>query len=212
MMHAYQEIYLTSCINMLGDAFDYAINKCNIPGNDFIKMFLSSSICKRIEKEDPSIIIGRSGIENAIMILDEASIKYIPALQYDDFQRSIEYWIGYSVGYYCFYTSRPFKDVFNVLSYDDLRIMYNTLHEADITKFCDIVNEKINNYYKNTNLKRIRTLYGITQKELSVKSLTSLRSIQMYEQRQKDINKASALTLYNISRVLGCSIEDLIER
>lgn len=34
----------------------------------------------------------------------------------------------------------------------------------------------------------------------------------MYEQRNKDINKASAESLYRISRVLGCTIEDLIEK
>ena len=34
----------------------------------------------------------------------------------------------------------------------------------------------------------------------------------MYEQRNKDIDKASAESLYRISRVLGCTIEDLIEK
>lgn len=34
----------------------------------------------------------------------------------------------------------------------------------------------------------------------------------MYEQRNKDINKASAETLYKISKVLGCTMEDLIEK
>lgn len=34
----------------------------------------------------------------------------------------------------------------------------------------------------------------------------------MYEQRNKDINKASAETLYRISKVLGCTMEDLIEK
>jgi hypothetical protein len=33
----------------------------------------------------------------------------------------------------------------------------------------------------------------------------------MYEQRNKDINKASVEALYRISKVLGCSIEDLLE-
>jgi DNA-binding Xre family transcriptional regulator len=33
----------------------------------------------------------------------------------------------------------------------------------------------------------------------------------MYEQRNKNINKASADTLLSLSRVLGCTIEDLIE-
>jgi DNA-binding Xre family transcriptional regulator len=33
----------------------------------------------------------------------------------------------------------------------------------------------------------------------------------MYEQKANDIDKAQAKTLYKISRVLGCTIEDLLE-
>ena len=44
-----------------------------------------------------------------------------------------------------------------------------------------------------------------------MRSGVSLRSIQMYEQRQKNINKARVESLYKISKVLGCTIEDLIE-
>ena len=90
--------------------------------------------------------------------------------------------------------------------------MYFTLHEADITKFVDIAEEKMRDYYKETNLKRFRSAYGCSQSELSKRSGVTLRSIQMYEQRNKDINKASAETLYRISKVLGCTIEDLLER
>ena len=67
-------------------------------------------------------------------------------------------------------------------------------------------------HFQDTNLKRIRTSYGCTQAELAKRSGVSLRSIQMYEQRNKDINKASAETLYRISKVLGCAIEDLLEK
>lgn len=37
-------------------------------------------------------------------------------------------------------------------------------------------------------------------------------SRDMYEQRNKDINKASAESLYRISKVFGCTIEDLLEK
>ena len=90
--------------------------------------------------------------------------------------------------------------------------MYYTLHEADITKFADIADERIRNYFKDTNLKRIRSSYGCTQAELAKRSGVGLRSIQMYEQRNKDINKASVESLYRISKVLGCTIEDLLEK
>ena len=90
--------------------------------------------------------------------------------------------------------------------------MYYTLHEADITKFVDIVDSKLKEYFPETNLKRIRTTYGFTQAELAKRSDVSLRSIQMYEQRNKNINKASADTMYSLAKALGCTMEDLIER
>ncbi len=65
--------------------------------------------------------------------------------------------------------------------------------------------------YSETNLKRIRTAYGCTQKELAAMSGVSLRSIQMYEQRNKDINKAQSDSLYRLAKALGCAMEDLFE-
>ena len=76
----------------------------------------------------------------------------------------------------------------------------------------DIADEMIREYFKDTNLKRIRSSYGCTQAELAKRSGVTLRSIQMYEQRNKDINKASADALFRISRALGCSMESLLER
>ncbi len=61
-------------------------------------------------------------------------------------------------------------------------------------------------------IEHIRTAYGCTQAELAERSGVGLRSIQMYEQRNKDINKANADTLYRLAKVLGCAMEDLIEK
>ena len=210
--HAYQEIYLNNAQSALGDAFDFAINTCHIPGADFIKLFIASSICKRIENGEPSIIAGKSGIEIVTDVVFEATGGQLEDTSHEVFGRSPEYWIGWAVCYYQWYSTRSFSDIFSVLSYDDLKKMYFTLHEADITKFVDIAEEKMRDYYKETNLKRFRSAYGCSQSELSKRSGVTLRSIQMYEQRNKDINKASVETLYRISKVLGCTIEDLLEK
>jgi transcriptional regulator with XRE-family HTH domain len=90
--------------------------------------------------------------------------------------------------------------------------MYYTLHEADISKFADVMDGRIREFFPETNLKRIRTAYGCTQAELAKRSGVSLRSIQMYEQRNKDINKASVESVHRMAKVLGCTIEDLIEK
>ena len=90
--------------------------------------------------------------------------------------------------------------------------MYDTLHEADITKFVETADKLMKEHFTETNLKRIRTAYGRTQAEPARRSGVGLRSIQMYEQRHKDINKASVETVHSLAKVLGCTIEDLIEK
>ena len=211
-IHAYQETYLSKAQASLGDAFDYAINTCEIPGEDFIKFFTASSVSKRMENGEPAFLAGKSGIEIAVDVVLETTGKQLDKAPQEYMGRSREYWIGWAVCYYQWYSARSFSDIFKVLSFEDLQNMYYTLHEADITKFADIVDDKMRDHFKETNLKRIRTIYGCTQAELSERSGVSLRSIQMYEQRNKDINKASVEALYRISKVLGCTIEDLLEK
>lgn len=211
-IRAYQETYLSKAQAALGDAFDYAINTCRIPGLDFIKIFTASSVSRRIENGEPAYLAGKSGIEIASDVVLETTGKQLEAEPQEHFGRSREYWIGWAVCYYQWYSARSYSDIFKVLSYEDLANMYHTLHEADITKFVDIADEKIRAHFKDTNLKRFRTSYGCTQAELAKRSSVTLRSIQMYEQRNKDINKASADALYRISRVLGCSMESLLEK
>ena len=212
MPHAYQEMYLNKAQSALGDAFDYAINTCGISGKDFVKLFITSSVSKRMENGEPSFLAGKSGIEIAAEVVSETMGKKLDIAPEEHFGRSEEYWIGWVVAYYQWYSSRRYSDIFKVLTYEDLQKMYYTLHEADITKFVEISDERIKEFFADTNLKRIRMSYGCTQAELAERSGVSLRSIQMYEQRNKDINKASAETVYRISKVLGCTMEDLIEK
>lgn len=212
MIHAYQEIYLSKAQSLLGDAFDYAVNTCSILGNDFVKLFIVSSVSKRMENGEPAFLAGKSGIEIVREIVAETKEQELQIEPQEHFGRSREYWIGWAVAYYQWYSGRKYSDIFKVISFEDLQKMYYTLHEADITKFVDIVDSRMKEYFSETNLKRIRTTYGCTQSELSERSGVSLRSIQMYEQRNKNINKASVDTMYRLAKVLGCTIEDLIEK
>lgn len=212
MTHAYQETYLSKAQAALGDAFDYAINACQIPGADFVKLFTASSVSKRMENGEPVYLAGKSGIEIASDVMFETTGKQPDAEPQEHFGRSAEYWIGWAVCYYQWFSARSYSDIFKVLTFADLENIYYTLHEADITKFGEIADERMRDYFKETNLKRVRSSYGCTQAELAKRSGVSLRSIQMYEQRNKDINKASAETLYRISRVLGCGMESLLEK
>ena len=212
MIHAYQEIYLSKAQSVMGDVFYYAVNTCDIHGSDFVKLFIISSVSKRMENGEPAYLAGKSGIEIVREIVAETKGKEIQIEPQEHFGRSKEYWIGWAAAYYQWYSGRKYRDIFKVLSFEDLQKIYHTLHEADISKFVDIVDSRIREYYPETNLKRIRTAYGFTQAELAKRAGVSLRSIQMYEQRNKNINKASADTMYSLAKALGCTMEDLIER
>lgn len=211
IVHPYQEIYLSKAQSVLGDAFDYAVNVCGIPSEDFVKLFIVSSISKRMERGEPAFLAGKSGIEVVVDVMAETKGQELHIELQEHMGRSREYWIGWAVAYYQWCSGRKYRDIFKVVSFEDLQMMYYTLHEADISKFVDIIDTRMKEHFPTTNLKRIRTSYGLTQAELAKRSGVSLRSIQMYEQRNKDINKASVDTIYSIAKVLGCTMEDLVE-
>lgn len=62
-----------------------------------------------------------------------------------------------------------------------------------------------------SNLKQIREKAGLSQSKLAEISGVSIRMIQKYEQGERDINLAQALTLYKLTNVLNCTIENLLE-
>lgn len=212
MIHAYQDIYLSKAQAVLGDAFDYAINVCGISGADFVRLFTASQVSKRMENGEPAYLMGKSGIETARDIVVETKGMELRIELHEHFERSPEYWIGWAVAYYQWFSGRKYSEIFEAVSFEELQRMYYPLHEADITKFVDIVDARVKERFPETNLKRIRSIYGCTQAELAEMSGVSLRSIQMYEQRNKNINKASVDTIYCLAKALGCTVEDLIER
>lgn len=52
-------------------------------------------------------------------------------------------------------------------------------------------------------------MFICNSKDFTIKLLNDKR---MYEQRNKDINKASAETVLSLAKVLGCTMEDLLEK
>ncbi len=120
-----------------------------------------------------------------------------------------EFWAGWILAYLQWDSTRSFDSIYEILPFEKIIKMYNPYHEMDERSFIlDVMNKY---FLKETNLKRIRKRYGLTQKELASKAKVSFRTIQMLEQKNHDINNAKAITLYNISRVLNCKMEDLLE-
>ena len=210
-MRAYPETYLNSAMSAMGDAFDYAINDCGIAGCEFAKMFSASIVCKRIENGEVNYLAGKSGIEIVIESVLEVTGKELDIVPHERYERTAEYWCGWAICYYQWWSSRKYADILRAVSFDEILSLYPTLHEASEEKFAEVIDDKIRKAYPETNLKRIRTAYGCSQRELAEMAGVSLRCIQMYEQRNKNINKAQSDSLYRLAKVLGCAMEDLLE-
>lgn len=148
---AYPENYLSEVQLALGAAFDFAINTCRIPGQNFLQLFAESSVSKQIENGDPSYFSEKNGIEIAADIILETSGKPInkplEIVALHHFGHSQEYWIGWAACYFQWFSAK--------------------------------------------------------------RASLSLRLLQMYALRNKNLDRASLEALYRLSKLLDCSIEDL---
>ena len=214
MIHAYHEIFLNKAMSNLGSMFDFAVNEFGLNRKDYAEMFITSSICRRLENGEPKYLIGMSGAELAMDIISETTgiTPVLDAAAEERFDRTPDHWCGWALCYYQWLRAMRYSDIFRIASYEEISMMYPLLHEADVAKFAEVMDERRAKLLPETNLKRFRLAYGCSQSELARLSGVSLRSIQMYEQRNKDINKAQVTSLGMLARVLGCRIEDLIEK
>lgn len=62
-----------------------------------------------------------------------------------------------------------------------------------------------------SNLAQFRRIVGYSQQVLAQISGVNLRMIQQYENRSRDINKASVQTVWLLAKALRCDVNDLIE-
>lgn len=213
MTHAYNESYLDDAMQNLGDMMDYALTDCGYAPDAFFSWFISSRIAAKIENGNPKYIAGMSGVELAreVVFLTTGSYPAIERIIKDFTGR--EYWAGWILTYYQWYCGLRFSDMAeNGLSLSEVLSLY-ILHEADQSKFVETANEIIcrHKLEKQSKLTIIRKARGYTQQQLARQSEVSLRMIQLYEQRQNDINKAQAGTLLSLARTLGCEMQDLME-
>lgn len=211
MICAYNELYLNDAKQNLADFFDYSINSCKFDADFFAKLFVQSGYADKFERGNPAIIAGMSGIELAKKVITYAypNWKFPEKIFSED--RSNVYWAGWALAEYQWATCKRFKDIFSRISLSQIISMYHVYHEMDIEHFIEDMNRKYDSVERETHLKTIRENRGISQAKLAKLSGVSLRSIQMYEQKVNHIDKAQAGTVYKLSRVLGCTIEDLLE-
>lgn len=210
MMHAYDEVYLDDAMETLGGAVEYATLFCDIAGQEFLDLFVVSGVAKEFGKGNVTYLSGMSGIELARHILERCGkgrtdVSDLPYVDYPP-----EYWIGWILAYYQWDTAKPFEAILKRITYEDLERLYGVLHEADPSKAVCVLNE-LWKQEGETNLARLRKAKGLSQAQLAKISGVSVRSVQLYEQRQTDIKKAQYNHLKALANVLGCTVEDILE-
>ena len=211
MIHAYNALYLSDAQTFLAKAFDYALNDCAQEPDRFGHIFARSSICRQFEMGSPAVVSGKAG-EEAVRELFQSIMpgEEFPSASFKQ-DRSPAYWAGWALAYYQWFTAKRFKDIFIRVPLSEILSMYKLYHEMDLTNFVEDLDARYDSVILETKLKKIRESRGLSQSELADLSGVTKRSIQLYEQKVNDIDKAQAQTLYKLSRVLGCTIEDLLE-
>ena len=210
MARAYNEIYLEDAMRNLGIAFEYACGSYHMSMDDFYTLFVNTGIADNFGRGNPKYIAGMSGIELARAVInpnnEEENVD-----AYSNYDYSREYWCGWILAYYQWFYGIDFRSLHYYLQMEDLKRLYGILHETSELKAVEVISENIKNKNLKTRLQYIRQKHNISQSELANRSGVSLRMIQQYEQKQKDINQASVAKLYSLSRVLHCQIEELLE-
>ncbi|MBQ6660384.1 MAG: helix-turn-helix transcriptional regulator [Lachnospiraceae bacterium] len=214
MMRAYEETYLSDAMNNLGDMFNYAICDLGYDAEEFYSRFLVSGVAEKFGEGNPRYVAGFSGAELAGAVLCATEGKRPEKRPSVACGRSPEYWSGWILAYYQWFTGRSFAYMKKRgMTFSKVMSLYPTLHEADVTKFASVADKIIEKHRKEetSRLQQIRKDRGLTQRELAERSGTSLRMVQLYEQKQQDIRRAEAQTLVGLSLVLGCDVVDLLE-
>lgn len=218
MTCAYDKVYLEKARISMGRMLDFAVHELRYSIEIFFDMFIESGLADRFERGDSAAIAGRSGVEAAYDVVSyisksrgEASTEIrleVSAL----YGRSPEYWAGWALAYYQWRSGLSYRQIVSYISIGEIVDMYQPYHEMDIRQFCDRMNELYHARKPDTNLKIYRREAGLSQKELAEMAEVPLRTIQQYEQRQKNINRASAETVLALARTLACQPDRLLER
>ena len=212
MIHAYDKVYLEKARSALGRMLDFAVYDLGYDITEFFNLFITSGIAERFGTGDFTVIVGMSGVELAYEVLEHSGVtgdRITPNYTVD---RSAEFWCGWALAYYQWETSMSFAEIVRYVPIKDIMTLYSPYHEMDIRQFVDRVNSMYRTAKPETNLKLLRQKVGLSQRELAELSGVPARTIQQYEQRQKNINKAQAEYLVMLARVLYCEVDSLIEK
>lgn len=195
-------------VALLSGVFDYAVNYCNTPGDVFWDYFILSGISKQFENKTPKYVLGKDAAEIVYVVFERVNLTQSEFPDYIAFDRSPEYWGGWVIANYQLHSGSSYKKIHDIVSFGDLVNFYDPYHEAPAEKIIDLLERRQET--GASNLKIQRELAGLSQSELARYTATSVKTIQAYEQKLKNISHAKAETVRKFSHILSCEAEDLI--
>ena len=210
-MNAYAESYVSGAQRRLGAMLEFAVIGCGCTLEDFYKDFLESTLAWRLGAGDPAIIAGRSGEELALEVLGGKAASWKALRWKPGNVASPEYWTGWALAFYQWASGFSFAAMQQRVPISDVRSLYSPYHEMDVRQFCDRMDELMAQAQPRTNLQERRLAAGLSQSQLATASDIPVRTLQQYEQRQKDINRARADYVEALARALCCLPADLLE-
>lgn len=211
MLHSYDEIYTAKAQTALAQMLRYAVEDMHIGLTEFWDMFLISGVADLFGKGDFRFLVGMSGVETAWEVVWRLTGEWPQEKPRFQLEKSPTYWTGWILAWYQWYSGQNFRRISEFLTPVQVRNMYHPYHEMDPVQFADAADRIRRQKEMTTRLRMYRERMGLSQSELARESGVSVRMIQHYEQRQKDLNKAQMKTIWLLARALHCSMEDLME-
>ena len=212
MIRAYDKIYLEKARIALGRMLDFAVYDLKYDLEEFFDLFIASGVAARFEQGDFSVLVGMSGVELAYEVLEQSHVAHERINHRYTADRSEIFWCGWALAYYQWETAMSFSEIVRYVPLQDIVVLYSPYHEMDIRHFVEKMNALYNNAKPEVNLKLLRRRAGLSQQDLADLSGIPKRTIQQYEQRRKNINKAQAEYLVMLSKTLHCNVADLMEK
>ena len=189
MIHAYDETLLSKARDSLGRMLDFSAHTLHIEPSTMLALFSASGVASAFERGDIRTIVGMSGIELAYEILDRSGVEYERQSPRHTISLSAEYSYGSDLALRQWKSGISFAELCGSSSHTGAG------EGASISP-----------------LKKMRMKNGLSQSQLAGASSVPLRTIQQYEQRQKDINKAGFEYIIRMASVLNCEPSSLLER
>ena len=211
MIHAYSEMYLEDAMSTLDEAVDFALCDQGLTSAELTAILSNAFEMKQFERGTTRVVCGMAGDELARDIIAHAGLTPVECRETYPFDRSPQYWAGWVLAYAQWMSSLGFNELLEVAPLDWIIGSYHPPHEASEVKFAQIIIEKWNNAQTDKKgLKAARKAAGLTQKQLAAQSGVKLRAIQLYEQNQLDLRRASVSSALALANALNCAIEDLV--